>query len=176
MQGHFSPTVGNLGLAATGGVFASDTVSLVIVGVVSSMRGASSDSSIMVEITASSMGVVAWRGGSSTGRSSVRPSSNGLLGGVHRVGKGLPGVESLVSISSSNYKVSPMVGMVGEGGGVLTTGTGHLEFSLSMNSDTSGVEGIAGVKSLQTAGSSSPLEGTLFWEGNFPIFTLSLEQ
>ena len=85
----------------------------------------------------------------------------------------LEGAESLGSISSRTASVSPMVGLSGEQGGV-STGTEHL-FSLSTKADTSGEEGTEGVKSLHAAGYSSPLEGTLFWEGNFLIFTLSLE-
>ena len=78
------------------------------------------------------------------------------------MGKGLPGAESQASISCSSSKVSPMVSSAGEWGGVSVTGTGHLEFSLSTEVDTSGEEGIKGVKSLHSPGSLSLSEGIRF--------------
>ena len=67
-------------------------------------------------------------------------------------------MEFQVSMSCSISRVSPIVGVAGERGGVSVTGTGQLEFNQSTKSETSGEKGTEGVKSLHSAGSSLVLD------------------
>ena len=188
-RGHFLAAVGNLGPATGGGVPEIKTVSMLTCGVettgVSSagtafsswMRSSwlhSSGTASVVELTVASMLWGSSLGISGRGKSSVIPSSNGLLGGLWRIGSGLglPICGPSGTGTSSSCRVSPIIASGGgEPGGVFALAdASHSWLRCSTKLSTSGEEGSNGDKSCQSPGASSLSEG--FRLVNFPIFTL----
>ena len=128
----------------------------------------------MVELTVASMFWGSSLGISGRGKSSVIPSSNELLGGVWRIGRGLglPIRGPSGTGTSSSCRVSPIIASGGgEPGGVFALADAlHSWLRCSTKLPTSGEEGSDGDKSCQSPGASSLSEG--FRLVNFPIFTL----
>ena len=116
---------------------------------------------------------------SGRGRSSVIPSSNGLWGGVWRIGNGLglPTDGSWGEGTSNKANVSPIdASGGGEPGGVsAVTGISLSWFNHSTNSATFGEEGSEGIRLLHSPAASSSSEGILL-TAYFPIliFKVSL--